>query len=179
MEKVNQKVQRILATIGGTCLLLMLLVAVADIVSRLLGYSFSGAYEMIGWLSAMAVGCSLGYTQMYKGHVTIDFVNNLGSGKLKLLIKLTMLIVSFGVTFLIGLQLIKYALLLYKVGSLSETLMWPIYPWVFLLSCGFFAFSLSFLAEAWAAWLQSGQGAKMKSLTSHRFQILQKKERIS
>ncbi|MFC6674278.1 TRAP transporter small permease [Marinobacterium aestuariivivens] len=176
MKIINQKLQCVLAIVGGSSLVAMLLVAVSDIISRLIGYSFSGAYEVIGWLSATAIGCSLGYTQMHKGHVKIDFISGIRNEVVKSLVSFVVLLASFYLASLVGFQLIKYAFLIYKVGSLSETLMWPVYPWVFLLAFAFFTFAFSFLTELFYEVLNMVRLVKVKFSRKAELNIIPNEE---
>lgn len=148
MEKINNKMQCCFSVLGAFSLFLMLLVTILDIMARLVGVSFPGAYEIIGWLSAMAIGCSLGYTQLYKGHVAIEFINNILPASSGAVVGFFVFILGFCISSLTAFQLFNYAVTVYSVGSVSETLRWPIYPFIFILSLGFFSFSLALLTDA-------------------------------
>lgn len=148
MEHINKKMQYCFSGLGAVSLFLMLLLTVIDIMARLMGMSFPGAYEIIGWLSATAIGCSLGYTQLYKGHVAIEFINDILPASAGAAVGFLVFFLGFLISSLTAFQLFNYAITVYSVGSVSETLRWPIYPFIFILSLSFVSFSLALLTEA-------------------------------
>ncbi|WP_431025431.1 TRAP transporter small permease [Halomonas sp. H5] len=135
------------AVIGGIALSLMLLVAVLDIVLRMFGSPLPGSFEVIGWLAAVAIGSALGYTQAYKGHVTIRLLIDHFPLKLRLLTETAMWLLSMLVVATISYNLFVYATDMYQYGSTSETLRAPVYPWVYALACSMSVFTIVLLRD--------------------------------
>lgn len=135
------------AVIGGIALSLMLLVAVLDIVLRMFGSPLPGSFEVIGWLAAISIGSSLGYTQSYKGHVTIRLLVDHFPRKLRLLTEAAISLLSMLVVATIAYNLFVYATDMYRYGSTSETLRAPVYPWVFALACSLSVFTIVLLRD--------------------------------
>jgi TRAP-type C4-dicarboxylate transport system permease small subunit len=59
---------------GGTALVGIMLVTVADVVLRAFKSPITGTYELVGFLGAAAIGFSLPQTSLDRGQVLMDFV---------------------------------------------------------------------------------------------------------
>jgi len=59
---------------GGTALVGIMLVTVADVVLRSFKSPITGTYELVGFLGAVAIGFSLPQTSLDRGQVLMDFL---------------------------------------------------------------------------------------------------------
>ena len=61
------------ALIAGFALLVMVAIICVDIVMRLLGRSFVGAYDLVRFTGTIAIAGALPYTTAVKGHVAVEY----------------------------------------------------------------------------------------------------------
>ena len=130
------KVMVYVAAIG---LFIMMMVTVVDVIGR---YVFSrpilGAYELVGFLLAVAGPLAMGYSQIKKGHIRVDFLyqrfSKRGQAILTSLAYLIGLVVFSVITWRL-IDLVQYYLSL-KKGSATDTLGIPIFPFVIVVAIG-------------------------------------------
>ena len=79
LGQLNQIINKGFAALAATAMLGLMFLTVVDVVLRKMGMQIAGSFEFIGWLSAMAMGLSLGYVQLHKGHVAITAISELDS----------------------------------------------------------------------------------------------------
>jgi TRAP-type transport system small permease protein len=120
-------------------LFVMMMVTVVDVIGR---YVFNrpilGAYELVGFLLAVAGPLALGYSQLKKGHIRVDFLlqrfSKRGQAILTSLAYLIGLAVFSVITWRL-VDLVQYYLSL-KRGSATDTLGIPIFPFVIVVAIG-------------------------------------------
>jgi TRAP-type C4-dicarboxylate transport system permease small subunit len=118
----------VLAAIAGAALVFLMLLTIADIILRILGRPIVGTYELVGLAGALAVGLSLPLTSWVRGHIYVDsFVAKLPRLPRAILNIATRLLV-LALFFLIGQNLIKYAMDLRSAGEVTPTLRVPFFP---------------------------------------------------
>ncbi|MCL6559868.1 MAG: TRAP transporter small permease [Firmicutes bacterium] len=147
LNKISVSLNQGLAWLAGGSLLLMVLVVVGNALMRMIYEPFTGAAEVVGWLTAVTIAFGLGYTQVHRGYVEIDaLVERLPLGLQKAL-KRVVLFISMVFFALVAWQLTIYGLNVMKNGNLSETLWIPYYPLIFLLSLGFAGLTLAIFVD--------------------------------
>jgi TRAP-type C4-dicarboxylate transport system permease small subunit len=118
----------VLSAIAGAALAFLMLLTVADVVLRIFGRPIVGTYELVAVSGAVAIGLSLPITSWLHGHIYVDsFVERLPRVPRAVIAVATRLLV-LGLFFLIGLNLIRYALALRTAGEVTPTLRVPFYP---------------------------------------------------
>jgi TRAP-type C4-dicarboxylate transport system permease small subunit len=118
----------VLSAIAGAALAFLMLLTVADVVLRIFGRPIVGTYELVAVSGAVAIGLSLPITSWLRGHIYVDsFVERLPRVPRAVVAVATRLLV-LGLFFLIGLNLIRYALALRAAGEVTPTLRVPFYP---------------------------------------------------
>jgi len=119
---------RFLNLIAGITLTFMMLLTVADIILRFLRRPIVGTYELVAFSGAVVIGFSVPLTSWMKGHVYVDFLILRFSQKTRNLIHILTRCLVIGLFLMIGWNLIKYGMDLYKSGEVSPTLQMPFYP---------------------------------------------------
>jgi TRAP-type C4-dicarboxylate transport system permease small subunit len=114
----------------------MMLVTTGDVVLRFFRFSVPGAYETIGFLSALAIAFSLPYTAVEKGHIAVDFLVPHLPRKVRVVVHGINSLVSLCLFALIAWQSLLYGATLKANGSVSATLEMPIYPFVYGVAAG-------------------------------------------
>jgi len=73
-EKIVRRLVGVSTVVGISFLIGVMILMVADIISRLLGGAISGTYELVELLIVVAVSFALAYTALEKGHVIVEIV---------------------------------------------------------------------------------------------------------
>jgi TRAP-type C4-dicarboxylate transport system permease small subunit len=147
LEKASSLANRMLAVGAGLTLIAMMLVTVADMVLRVLDRPLAGTYEIIGWLAAVSTAFALGYTQLHRGHVSINLaVVRLGP-KTRTALECLVQFVSLLLFGFAAWRITLYAAVLQESGSLSETLKIIVYPWVYAVALGAAGLALALLVD--------------------------------
>lgn len=147
LDRFNAMLNRGLAFVASLSLIAMMLVTVGEMVFRMFGHPMAGTVETITWLAAVTTAFALGYTQIHKGHVSIDlFVNRLGS-RLRAVVNMLMYLTLTSLFMIVTWNIFLHAGVLKKSGSLSETMKVIVYPWVYLVSLGCAGLTLALVAD--------------------------------
>ncbi|MBZ4687395.1 MAG: hypothetical protein PWQ96_222 [Clostridia bacterium] len=147
LEKVNVYLNRGLAIIAGFSLVLMMMTVVLNGVIRFFGVPFYGTTEIVGWMCAVTIAFSLGYTQLHKGYVDIDFLMEKLPLPLQNCIRSITLFISTIFFALVSWQLCLYALTIAGNGNVSETMRLTFYPLIFVVALGFAGLTLALLVD--------------------------------
>jgi TRAP-type C4-dicarboxylate transport system permease small subunit len=132
---------------GGVALVAMMLLASANILLRTVWLPVRGTFEMMGFLGALTVAFSLGYTQLSRGHIAVDVLFRRFPDRVVRVLTGVNSLVCGGFFALLAWQTGKKGLILMRTGELSETLRIPFYPAAFgvAVGCGFL--TLVFLGD--------------------------------
>jgi TRAP-type C4-dicarboxylate transport system permease small subunit len=132
-------VNRIMVYIAAIGLFGMMAITVIDVVGR---YVFNkplmGAYELVGYLMAIAGPWAIGYSQIQKGHIRVDFILKRLPARVQAGISsLAYLIGAFVFSVLCWRMVVlaQYYLGL-KHGNLTDTMRIPIAPFVIIVAIG-------------------------------------------
>lgn len=127
----------IINVVAGTTLVAMMLLTVADVVLRYLGWPILGTYELVSMGAAVVIGFAVPHTSWVRGHISVDFlVERLPELRRDVVLVFTRIagIALFAAT---GAYLIKKGLYMRSTGQVSLTLLMPFYPvaWGIAFSC--------------------------------------------
>lgn len=147
LDAASRRLNQAMAWFGGIGLVAMMLFTVGDVVLRSIGRPVAGSFEIIGWLSAAAMALSLGYVQLYKGHVAVTLVSDHVRGRTGALLEFVTGVASLAMFVAVSWYVGRYAVTLHETGSLSETLKVVVYPWVYLVGIGFAGLSVALLVD--------------------------------
>jgi TRAP-type C4-dicarboxylate transport system permease small subunit len=115
---------------------LMMVVTTGDVVLRFFRISIPGAYETIGFLSALAISFALPYTAVEKGHIAVDFLVRLFPRPARIVINIFNYLLSIALFSVLAWKSIQYGTVLRASGSVSATLEMPIFPFVYGVAAG-------------------------------------------
>src|SRR5512138_1484336 len=128
MELIISYLSRFCMIVGGAALLLLVLLATANVTMRLFGVPFAGTYEVVAFLGALVTAGALAHTQRRKDHIMVDIVTD----RFPPLVKRLLDAVSDGLAALLfgiaAWQVWKWGDNLKMSGELSETLQLKYYP---------------------------------------------------
>lgn len=157
LEKINVKLNNLLAAVAGIAMLLMTLLIVANVLIRIKFNPIPGINEMVGWLSAVTVAFSLGYTQLQRGHVDIEVLLDKFPPRVRNKIRGLMLFISMFIFAFVSYRLVLYGNTVMRNGTLSETLAVIFYPFIYLLAFGFFGLTFALLVDSISFFRKGGQ----------------------
>jgi len=139
IDSVLGVANRFMVYIASIALFGMMAVVVIDVIGR---YAFSrplmGAYELVGYLMAIAGPSAIGYSQLQKGHIRVDFILKRFPNRVQSVIT--------GIAYLIGIFVFsvlcwcmvtkaQYFMSL-KHGNTTDTMGIPIAPFVIMVAIG-------------------------------------------
>jgi TRAP-type C4-dicarboxylate transport system permease small subunit len=117
--------------VAGVSLTLVMGLTVADVILRILGRPIVGAFELVAFLGAIAIGFSVPFTSWVRGHIFVDFLILKFSLKARKGIHIFTRLIGLGLFGLIGWNLMKMGADLQRSGEVSPTLHVPFYPVVY------------------------------------------------
>jgi TRAP-type C4-dicarboxylate transport system permease small subunit len=142
LDKIESRlalVNRFMVYIAAIGLFGMMAITVIDVVGR---YAFNhplmGAYELVGYLMAIAGPWAIGYSQIQKGHIRVDFIlKRLSSRGQAVITSIACLIGVFVFSVLCWRMVVmaQYYIGL-KHGNLTDTMKIPIAPFVIIVAIG-------------------------------------------
>jgi TRAP-type C4-dicarboxylate transport system permease small subunit len=162
LERISSILNRGMGILAGIALVAMMLLTVAEMVSRIFGKPMAGTVEAIGWLAAVTTAFALGYTQIYQGHVAIDIMSRKFSPRLGDAVAGVVYLASTALFALVTWQVLRYAGVLKNSGSLSETMKVIVYPWVYLVSLGCAGLTLALFVDMLKSAARLGAGKSIK-----------------
>ena len=147
LDRASAVLNEGLAWAAAAMLGAMMLFSVADMVMRGFGVTVAGSYEVIGWLSAVAMALALGTVQRHKGHVAMELVVVKMGRRSRALTEALMALVSLALFAVVAFYVARYGRVLHETGSLSETLRIIVYPWVYVVGLGCAGLTLALLVD--------------------------------
>ncbi len=126
--KTINGISRFLNAIAGISLTFLMLLTIADVILRGFKSPVPGTYEVVAFAGAVVIGFSLPLTSWMRGHIFVDFFILKFSQKVRDIFNIATRCLVVVLFFLIGWNMIKYAMDLQKSGEVSLTLQMPFYP---------------------------------------------------
>jgi TRAP-type C4-dicarboxylate transport system permease small subunit len=125
----------------------MMLVTLLDLVMRYLGRPLFGSMEIVCFISAVAIGFSIPYTSVTKGHITVDFLLEwLPPGAVRVLQIITRL-AGIALFLFIAFNFVVYGLDLMKSKEVTPGFRIPYYPITFGLAVACFLEALTLFCD--------------------------------
>lgn len=147
LDRVSQYLNQALMFIAGIFLVAMIVLTCANIFLRLVWMPVSGTFELMGYFGAVLTAFALGYTQLGKGHISVDIVVLGFSSGVRRILSCVNNILCMAFFALIAWKISKYAYNLYETGEVTETLRIVYYPFTYGVALGCAVLSLVFLTE--------------------------------
>jgi TRAP-type C4-dicarboxylate transport system permease small subunit len=145
LDKVSKFLNQVLVCIAGCFLVTMVLLTCANIFLRIVWVPIKGTFELMGFFGAIVTAFALGYTQIKKGHISVDVLIGTFSKKTQKVFgiindAICMIFFAFATW-----QISKYGTTLWKTGEMTETLRIIYYPFTYAVAFGCAALSLVFM----------------------------------
>ena len=133
--------------IGGSILVIMMMLTIIDIVLRIIGRPITGTYELVALAGAMVVGFAVPQTTQENGHIGVDLlIQTLSPRARKIFFVITKImgaVLCGGVAW----YLYKKGNHLLEQGDVSHTLQIPAYPGAYVMAFCFAVESLILLLQ--------------------------------
>ena len=144
LTKFTEHLTKSLTFLAGLILIFMVLLTCANIVFRMFWVPVSGTYELMGFFGALLTAFALAYTQIKKGHISVDVLVNIFPQKTRWVLSAINNGMCFIFFMLAGWQLSIKANTLRTTGEVTETLRLIYYPFTYAvaLGCGVLALIL-------------------------------------
>jgi TRAP-type C4-dicarboxylate transport system permease small subunit len=137
LEKVISKPISLIAGVGMSLVVLIMLIMSSDVISRVLfGSVIVGSHELVEFSLTTMVFLGLAYTALKKGHIAVDIIYSKMGLKSRPFIEIISSLFSLIICLLMVWQTFLYAMEVRQSNLISSTLMIDIYPFVLLTSFG-------------------------------------------
>ena len=129
---------RIMAYVAATALIGMMLLTVADVCGRyLFSRPIKGTWELVGFLLVAAGSLGLGYCQVKKAHIRVDFLLQRFPEKVRAIVTVLANFLGFAAFSLLCWRCVLYAqYYISATGNATDTLHIPLFPFVLVLAVG-------------------------------------------
>lgn len=153
LEKVSRLLNQGLLWIAGFLLVVMIVLTCGNIFFRVVWVPIRGTFELMGYLGAVVTAFALGYTQIRRGHISVDILVLGFPKKLQRALNGVNCVLCMAFFSVIGWQITKYATNLRATGEVTETLRIVYYPFAYAVAFGCFSLALVFLVEGLQSFL--------------------------
>lgn len=145
--RLTEKICQIMDWIGGTVLVFMMLLTVADVILRYLRKPILGTYELVSLAGAIVVGFAMPHSSWQKTHVTVDMLLDNMEKTRRNVLQIITRIMGFLLFLIVGVNLIDMGTTLTQTRESTLTLVIPLYPFVYALGICCFAECLVLLSQ--------------------------------
>jgi TRAP-type C4-dicarboxylate transport system permease small subunit len=131
MERVMRVVLRLsnyFSVVAEVTLSLMMIITVCDVILRAFNRPILGAYEVVSFFGAIAMGFSIPITSWMRGHVNVDLFTSKFPDKIRNIVNIGTRCLVIALFFLLSWRLAKYGMNLQRAAEVSMTLRLPFYP---------------------------------------------------
>jgi TRAP-type C4-dicarboxylate transport system permease small subunit len=133
LDRFSNNLNKWFNWLGGIALAGLTGIACANMLMRILGSPFKGAFELVGFFGALVVALPLGYAQINRAHISVDILSRYYSTRTKRFVNAFNSLVCTIFFALVAWQSWVYATAIWKRGETSETLRIIYYPFVYVI----------------------------------------------
>jgi TRAP-type C4-dicarboxylate transport system permease small subunit len=133
--------------IGGSILVIMMMLTVVDIALRIFGRPITGTYELVALAGAMVVSFAVPQTTQENGHIGVDLLIQVLSPKTRNILFVITKIMGAVLCGCVAWYLYRKGNHLLEQGDVSHTLQIPAYPGAYVLAFCFAVESLVLLLQ--------------------------------
>ncbi|MBW1911806.1 MAG: TRAP transporter large permease subunit [Deltaproteobacteria bacterium] len=146
---------------GASILVVMMLLTVVDVFGRyFLNRPVLGAYELTQFMVVIVVFFGMAYTAMKRGHVSLDLLLEKFPNRVRGFIETITNILSLSLFALIAWQSVLQANILRLKGEVSESLLVPVYPLLWIIAFGSVLLCVVILLDIRASLVKMAAGGR-------------------
>mgnify|MGYP002399219906 CR=1 FL=1 len=147
LDRVVNAIDRVLITIAGFMLVVMMLLACSNVLLRSIWVPVKGTFELVGFFGAIVAAFALGRTQMKREHIAVDVLIDQFPRKVRLWLSGINYFVGMVFFSLAGWQAAQWGTHIWRVNELSETLRIIYFPFVYGVALGCIVIALVLLLD--------------------------------
>ena len=136
VERIIGSLSKYAYWIAGASVVVMMVLVVANILTRKIWIPIYGTYDFVGFISAVMVSFSIAYVGIVKGHVAVDMVMERFPQRAQAIVGAIGGILSLGMFSLVAWQCAVFANKMRSTGEVSMTANAPFYPYVYGIALG-------------------------------------------
>jgi len=122
-----KKIVFLFVGISSIAILSMILVTIIDIILRIFGQSFVGAYDIVSVAGGVAISCALPYTTAVKGHIAIEYFFHKLPHKSRIITDTAIRMISIILFSTLTYKSFFYGISLLETGEVTPTLQLPVF----------------------------------------------------
>ena len=145
IQKTLLFVSEKLKMVGAIFLFGMALLTCLDVVGRIFKHPIFGTVELVSFMGAIAIACSLPFTHQEKGHIGVELFIRKLPRKTRHIIELCTELLSLILFSLVAWRMFHFSISSKESGVLSMNLQLPEYAIIFILACGCVIFTLTII----------------------------------
>ncbi|PKN28597.1 MAG: TRAP transporter small permease [Deltaproteobacteria bacterium HGW-Deltaproteobacteria-21] len=147
LERITKILNHILLWIAGLFLVAMVALTCADIICRFAWVPILGSVELVALFGSIVTAFALGYTQMRKGHTSVDVLIVMFPERVKRILNVINNLVCMSFFAMVGWRITIWSTTLRETGELTETLRIIYYPFSYAVAFGCAVLGLVFLTD--------------------------------
>jgi TRAP-type C4-dicarboxylate transport system permease small subunit len=147
LNTISDWLNKLLAWLAGAFLLGMVVLTCANILTRLFWVPIRGTFELMGFAGAVVTAFALGYTQMKRGHISVDVLVERFSPLHRRILVFINNTVCCCFFVLAAWQIAVKANTLRATGEVTETLRVIYYPFTYAVAFGCLILALVMLTD--------------------------------
>ena len=139
IESRVHSTNKLMAYVAAIALIGMMMITVADVCGRyIFNKPIKGTWELVGFMLVAAGAWGLGYCQVKKGHIRVDFLLHLFPEKVQAILTSLAYFLGFAAFSLLCWRCVLYTQYFLSItrGNATDTLHIPIFPFVLILAIG-------------------------------------------
>lgn len=148
IERIINTISRWINWIAATALIAVMCVVVINVVGR--GFfetPLKGTVDLVSLFGGVVLGWAIAYTQVKKGHITIEILVERFSKTTQNIISVVVYAISMLLFAIITWQTVKFGIKTFEVGELSEVIRIPETPFVAVVAIGCLMLTLVLLID--------------------------------
>lgn len=147
LEKVVVPLNKATHTVSIITLFLMMFLTFLDVIGRNINNPITGTFELTGFGQVMLVFLSLGMTQIYKEHISIDIIVEKFPFRIKHFVEAFVHLIVAAVLFVAFVEMVQYTGRTMRSGEVTVDLGIPMFYFTAVAAAGLFVFALSIILD--------------------------------
>ena len=147
LQKISEFLNRVLVFTAGLFLVCMIALTCTNIFLRMVWLPVRGTYELLGFMGAVLTSFALGYTQLKRGHISVNVLVNSFSEKTQRILNGVNHTVCMFFFAIAAWKISDKAHTLRLTGEVSETLHIVYYPFTYGVALGCAVLALVFFID--------------------------------
>jgi TRAP-type C4-dicarboxylate transport system permease small subunit len=135
-ERVIHSLTRVCNRLAQCAAVAMMLIVVANIVSRILWRPIYGTYDVVMILGSIVVAFALGNCAVQRGHIAVDIVMDRFPQRVQAIVDSITGILGVGIFAIVAWQCWVYGTDMRRCGEVSMSVYIPLHPFIYGVSFG-------------------------------------------